>query len=373
MNTSVPNIAIAYKNFAAHKGISHIGLGVSASLNAQVLTANVGPAVVLPARHNIDIVQGIEDYKKTHECCLTHVCISAPWLSTRDLRAMAKHYKDIKFTVVSHSNVGFLQADPNGVRLLREGLALSKEIPNFQIAGNSIKFVEWIKEAYDADVALLPNMYPSNTPAKPWNGGVIKIGAFGAVRPQKNLMTAAAAAIAIGRELDRPVEFYYNSGRDEGGGGTIAYAVYQMCQGVPNFKLDRVAWRPHGEFKKVIGDMDLLIQVSYTESFNMVTADGIDCGVPSVTSTAIYWVPDSWKADSDDALSVAKVGVKLLTHMRLRKEGLQALKKYNKKALKCWREYLTKGKKSWTSNIINKIQSTLRPSHRSVHDRSQIY
>lgn len=372
MNTSVPNVAIAYKNFAAHKGISHIGLGVSASLNAQVLTANVGPAIVLPARHNVDIVKGIEDYNRIHESKLTHVIVSAPWLSIRDLRAMAHHYKHIKFTVVSHSNVGFLQADPNGVRLLRDGLALSKELPNFQIAGNSQKFVDWMREAYDAKVGLLPNMYPSSTPAKKWDGKVIKIGAFGAVRPQKNLMTAAAAAIAIGRELNRPVEFYYNSGRDEGGGGTIAYAIYQMCQGVPNFKLDRVAWRPHSEFKKVIGEMDLLIQVSYTESFNMVTADGIDCGVPSVTSTAIYWVPDSWKADSDDALSVARVGVRLLTHMRLRKEGIVALKKYNKKALKCWRSYLTQSKKSWITSLFDKIQSTLRPSHRSAHDRPQI-
>lgn len=346
MNITVPSVALVYKNFAAHKGVSHIGLGVSAALNAKVLTANVGPAVVVPARHNIDIVQGIEAYNKLHEHKLTHVVISAPWVSTRDLRAMCLHYKHIKFTVTSHSNVGFLQADPNGVRLIREGLALSQELPNFQIAGNSQKFVDWLKAAYGVDVALLPNMYPSNTKAQKWDGPVIKIGTFGAVRPLKNLMTSAAAAIAIGKRLNRPVEFYYNSGRDEGGGGTIAYAVYQMCHDLPNFKLDRIAWRPHEEFKKVIGEMDILIQVSYTESFNMVTADGIDMGVPSVVSTAIDWAPRGWKADSDDALEVADVGIKLLKNYRLRKAGLSALKDHNKKSLKLWSEYLTKKHKA---------------------------
>ena len=86
--------------------------------------------------------------------------------------------------------------------------------------------------------------------------------------------------------------------------------------------------------------MDLLIQVSFTESFNMVTADGICAGVPSVVSPAIHWAPDSWKADSDDAMEVAEVGIKLLLNNNERKLGMKYLKRHTKKGLKFWLKYL---------------------------------
>lgn len=342
MPNFIPSIAIIYKNFAAHKGISHIGLGVSASLNAATLNAKVGPAEVMPATNNIEIVQGITTYNKTHTKPLTHVIISAPWLSTRDLRAMAEHFKNIQFAVLSHSNVGFLQADPNGVRLLRQGLELSQEIPNFRIAGNSRKFIEWMELAYGVPVGLLPNMYPVdhvvNKPVP--KHGVIKIGTFGAVRPQKNVLTAAAAAIAIKQEIDRPVEFYISSGRDEGGTQTLMNAMYQLTTNIPGFELKKAPWCTWDKFKDVVASMDLLIQVSYTESFNMVTADGISIGVPSVVSRAIDWAPHDWKANGDDALDVARIGVNLLKNRKLHGEGSKALREHNEEALRNWKNFL---------------------------------
>lgn len=337
----MPSVAIAYKNFAAWKGISHIGLGVSASLNIGVLKQNNIPSTIIPSRHNIDIVDGIREYNKTNSQCLTHVIISAPWLSTKDLRAMATHFSNIKFAVLSHSNVGFLQADPNGTRLLREGLALSQELPNFTIAGNSKKFVDWMETAYGVPVVLLPNMYPIIGETKPWLGeDPIRIGVFGAVRPQKNVLTAAAGAVAISRLLDRPVELWINSGREEGGVGTLLNALRQLTMNVPGFEVKHSPWAPWDKFKEVVRSMDLLIQISYTESFNMVTADGISVGVPSVVSDAIDWAPKDWKAISDDALDVARVGVRLLTDIELRCKGTHALRDHNREALNNWMRYL---------------------------------
>lgn len=356
MKSKVPSVAIFYKNFAATKGISHIGLGVSASLNAKVLTANVAPAVVIPSRHNIDIVAGIAAHNKSHEFPITHAIISAPWLSIRDLRAMAEFYKDIQFLVVSHSNVGFLQADPNGTRLLREGLALSKELPNFKIGGNCRKFTEWMQIAYGVPVVLLPNMYPSEGVIKHWDGSnPIRIGIFGAIRPQKNVLTAVAAAIAIGRILGRSVELYTSSGREEGGVGTLLNAMNQLTINVPNFTMIKAPWRPWSAFREVVGSMDLLIQTSYTESFNMVTADGVSMGVPSVTSEAITWVPKQWQANSDNALDVARVGIRLLTNNRIREKGFQALDIHNKVALDCWREYITGKKVNWFVKLLHRL------------------
>jgi hypothetical protein len=97
---------------------------------------------------------------------------------------MVHAYPEITFAVVSHSNVGFLQADPNGVRLLRQAAKLSASVHNFHIAGNSRKFVEWWGRAYKTPVSYLPNVYHMDSierPAKRWHGGALRIGAFGAV------------------------------------------------------------------------------------------------------------------------------------------------------------------------------------------------
>ena len=51
--------------------------------------------------------------------------------------------------------------------------------------------------------------------------------------------------------------------------------------------------------------MHVLLQPSFTESFNVVTADGIAEGVPSVVSDAIDWVPRRWMAKADDPRDVA--------------------------------------------------------------------
>jgi len=270
---------------------------------------------------------------------------------------MATHFKDTQFAVLSHSNVGFLQADPNGTRLLREGLALSQELPNFKIAGNSQKFVRWMEEAYGVPMALLPNMYPVSGVVKPIStSGVIKIGIFGAVRPQKNVLTAAAAAIAIGHKMKRPVELWISSGREEGGVGTLLNALRQLTINVPDFKVLNAPWVAWEKFsKEVVGSMDLLIQVSYTESFNMVTADGIAVGVPSVVSEAIDWAPKEWHANADDALDVAIVGIRLLTHKRIRAKGVKALRKHNAVALKSWKKYLGVKEMTWLQILKHEI------------------
>jgi hypothetical protein len=87
--------------------------------------------------------------------------------------------------------------------------------------------------------------------------------------------------------------------------------------------------------------MHLLLQPSYTESFNMVTADGVAEGVPSVVSHAIDWVPDHWKASMDDVLDIARVGRYLLTDPYAPQEGLDALKSHNTEGLKAWQAFLS--------------------------------
>ena len=339
-------VGLFYKNFSAWKNISHIGLGVAALNNAEYLNSHGTETTVFPVRHNIDIVRSIKEYADEHKYSLTHVVISAPWISTRDMRAIVEYFPLIQFVVVSHSNVGFLQADPQGIHLLRDYIELSHKLDNLSVGGNSGRFTNWLTKAYGTYAALLPNMYPTHSHllqsliegVKKEFRDTVKIGSFGAIRPLKNQLTACAAAILMSKSLDRPVEFHLSAGREEGGGNIVLGAIRQMAQDVPNFEVVLDGWCGWPEFRKTVADMDLLIHPSYTESFNMVSADGISQGIPVVGSPAIAWLPKHWKADSDDAVEIAQVGLNLLYGGA--RDGVTALEEHNQSSLHHWKKYL---------------------------------
>ncbi len=331
-------LALCYKNFAANPNISHIGLGVSALNTAKVLKRHGVPVRAFAINSIVDL----NDFLIKHPG-ITHVVISAAWLPVLDLGKLVIKYPEIEFVVNIHSNVGFLQADSNGVRILGEYVHLQKELLNFRISGNNREFVDWLIEAYTIAALFLPNLYAldhtvqMNRPL--YNGGLLKIGAFGACRPLKNFMTAAGAAIGISKELRVPVEFWMNGGRPDGG-STIERAIFQLLRQQPNVTLRILNWSTWPAFLDFIETLHLMMQVSYTESFNMVTADGISRGVPSVVSHTIDWVPRRWIADSDDPLDVAQVGRNLITDPHAIIDGVRALERHNHNGLNAWAEFM---------------------------------
>lgn len=338
-------VALVFKDFATWLRSSCTGLNVAGFATAKVLQEAGVEVTVFPVRHNVDLVHAIDAYYEKNGKPLTHVIISAPWLSEYDLKQLLYHFPYIQFTILSHSNVGFLQADYEGVRLIRQYIELAGAFHNLTVGGNSQRYVRWLRKTLHKDAVLLPNLYPiDRNEMKPMpsldfeDKTVIKIGAFGAVRPQKNFMTAAAAAVLIQRILGLPVEFHMSTGGEESGEFT-SRAIEQLLAN-SEVTLVRHPWRYWDDFVEVVGDMDLLIQVSYTESFNMITADGINAGVPSVVSSAITWAPAEWQADSDDATHVAIVGRELLRNEYSRNAGVAALNAHNAWALVEWRKFL---------------------------------
>ncbi len=340
-------LAIVYKNFAANRGISHIGLGVSATQNAKALRAAGYIVEVWPILNVTDLGNRLAQDRATatlaHHVPVTHVVISAPWIATADLANLAHKYADTEFTVVSHSNIGFLQADPRAITLLREGSELEQALPSFHIAANSDKFRTWWVAAYGTPILLLPNMYPFNSVrTKPqWNGGRLRIGCFCAIRPYKNVLTAAAAALEVGVRLRATdLEFWISGGRTEGGGGTITNAIQQMYQGVPRAKVVEQNWQSWPQFLATVGSMDLMLQPSYTEGFNMVVADGVSRGVATVVGDAIGWAPANWKASTDAASDIANKTVALLHDPTALEEGYRSLLQHNDAALRDWKSFL---------------------------------
>jgi hypothetical protein len=333
------SVVLAYKNFAAHRHISHIGLGVAAINTAKVLRREGIMTEVWPILNASDLrARLIASPQK-------QVIISAPWIPTAELQALSSDFPQTHFAVNCHSNVGFLQADRNGVKLIREVMELELGTANIHLAGNSKRFCDWVKAAFGSACAYLPNLYWTENsfvrPQRVFAGGTLRIGIFGATRPLKNLMSAAGAALEIGRNLRVPLELWLSAGRAEGGGETVLAAVQEMVHDVPGVSLVMNGWQSWPKFRKTVGHMHLLLQPSYTESFNMVTADGVAEGVPSVVSPAIDWAPESWKAQVDDVLHIAQVGRRLLHDASAAYEGFEALQKYIKDGLHAYRNYFS--------------------------------
>jgi glycosyltransferase involved in cell wall biosynthesis len=345
-------VIFIFKNFGLIKGISHIGLGVSAFNTSETLKQNGILAEVWSILNVEDMLVMLEkeyvNSKNGKAKPITHIVISAPWVPTDQIAKMICKYPDIDFITLSHSNVAFLGADLGGIRRLREGIVLQREVNNYFIAGNCEKFVRWASVAWDADVAFLPNLYNIKDMTlrehKHWKDKyVLKIGCFGAIRPLKNQITAAAAALDISKRLKMPTELWFNSGRNEGGNGLGSIqTIEQLVGNIPGFMIKYKLWSPWDKFREFVGTMDLTLQPSFTESYNMVVSDSIYESVPAVVSSAINWVPDNWIGNSDDADEMANIGIKLLNDQGAARDGQEALKKYVKNGLKAWKKFLQK-------------------------------
>jgi hypothetical protein len=154
-------------------------------------------------------------------------------------------------------------------------------------------------------------------------------------------MSAAGAAVDIATQLKVNLELWLSDGRLEGGSG-ILDAVRAMTAGLPHVKLVHSGWQSWPAFRTTVRHMHLLMQPSYTESFNMVTADGVAEGVPSVVSSAIDWAPEHWKASVDDVRDIARVGRNLLADPHAPGDGLRALAQHNREGMEAWTAFLNR-------------------------------
>ena len=331
-------VLLVYKNFSKDCTVSHLGLGVTASYSAKTLRQHGYCAEALPIFGGDDLMQILQKRRPA-----THIVIMAQFIPTNWIARLCRAFPETKFALNCHSNIGFLQAEPNAIRLLREAIDLETGIHNFVASGNNKRFVDAMQLMFGRPLHFLPNLYhlhgfePIHRP--PYNGGTLRLGAFGSHRIYKNFSSAVAAAMILSHELKTQTELWINAGRSDGNGKIVYQTALAWTTGMPNIDLKELHWTSWPQFKRWVGSMHLLLQPSYTESFNNVTADGTAEGTPSVVSEVIDWAPEAWKADSDDATEIARVGRRLLSDHHAAREGYHHLKEYVRNGLRYWEEW----------------------------------
>jgi hypothetical protein len=334
------HVALFYRKFmAANSPYCHVGLGVNALHTVKVLRRHG----ISSHAQGVENVAAIEAYLNAHSET-THVVIEAIWVNTPAMLNLAGSYPEVNFLVRSHSQIGFLQVEPGAVKLIREQLVAQEGTINFRVAANSRRLGGFLQDAYAGSCLYLPNLYDAERPTRKrderHDHRTLRISSFGALRLLKNHPTAAAAALLIARELGCDLEFWISVDRVEHGAGILS-TLRNMFAGLPWAKLVENKWEPWEKFHRTARHMDLCLQPSFTETYNIVSVDSVCEGTPCVVGPSIEWAPRSWQVDVDDPGAIARVGSHLLSSHSAAAEGLKSFEAYQAESIKIWKEYLS--------------------------------
>jgi hypothetical protein len=279
------------------------GLKNSVAFVVNALNASGIPASVQEVVDNNSIDREVKRYRPTH--CI----IEALWVVPEKFEVLHRLHPTVQWVIRLHSEIPFLAQE--GIAM--DWLCRYLDYPNVVLGFNSLRtrddFRLLLKPKYGEDatarVIYLPNCYnvlPFQEPApKPDAGVAIDIGCFGAIRPLKNHLIQAVAAIVFADSRGLKLRFHVNATRVEQKGDPVLNnlkALFAHSQ----HELIQHEWHAHSDFLKVVQTMDLGMQLSFTETFNIVSADLASVGVPTIVSKEIQWVAGFYKVDQPTSL-----------------------------------------------------------------------
>jgi hypothetical protein len=316
-----------------------VGLGVTAMHTVRVLRRNGIAARSYGVATVEHVVARLIAHPET-----THCVLEAPWLPTASMRELLARFPDVHFIVRSHSQIGFLQVEPAAIRLLRELQELEDHVLNLSIAANSEHLSNFFERTYAGRCLHLPNLYDVERTHRPrrhrHDHRLLRVSSFGATRLLKNHTTAAAAALLLARARHCDLEFHMNADTEGHGGLAVIDAVRAMFEGLAWARLVVDPWRDWGSFRRIAGHMDLAMQLSMTETFNVTSADAVCEGVPCVVTPVVEWAPNHWKVGTDAIEDAARVAGHLLADGDAAADGLACLREYVERSVDAWRSTL---------------------------------
>jgi glycosyltransferase involved in cell wall biosynthesis len=234
----------------------------------------------------------------------THVIIEALWVVPSKFAVLTKLHPKVKWIIRLHSELPFIAGEGMTFEWLNEYVTYH----NVFIAANSERIFEDLKDLFHKPIQYLPNYYPIEKAEiviqEDKDPDMLDIGCFGAIRPLKNQLIQAVAAIRFANKIGKSLRFHINGNRVEGKGETVLRNIRALFAGHQEHELVEHSWMPHAEFVNVLKDMDVTMQVSFSETYNIVAADAIAAGVPVVSSKEIKFVCPLFYADPTDTQDI---------------------------------------------------------------------
>lgn len=293
------------------KGLS-TGLFNSASFMEQMLN-DMG----IEARLEVAIDNNcIDRLVQTHKP--THVIIEALWVVPSKFAILTKLHPNVKWIIRLHSEMPFMAGEGMAMDWIGDYVTYKQitigvnaprmldEIRTFLTAKQN-----WTKEYWAERVIYMPNFYPKEVKTKQYNKDKywVDIACFGAVRPLKNHMVQAVAALKFAQANNKQLRFHINVGRVEMKGDSVLNNLRGFFQHIykQGHQLIGHEWRPREEFLQLCSQMDIGLQCNFSETFNIVSADLISQGVPVVGSYEIPWATRWFNARPAESNEIASI------------------------------------------------------------------
>lgn len=250
------------------------------------------------------------------------VIIEAMWVVPEKFKVLRRLHPRVKWVIRNHSNWPFASNEGNLIdwslkymRLYNDVLVSCNKKETNDSLRQLMRSLECFEHLSDQQITdstpYLPNYYPvsptSIIPIKhSHNTDQIRIGNFGAIRPLKNNLIQAIAALIFARSVGKKLVYYINGGRIEGKADPILKSIEMLFAHAPDATLINVGWLNHKQFTEKCGTIDIIMQVSFDETFNIVAADAINNGTCVVGSKEIPWLHRWCVADCTDVRSIVQ-------------------------------------------------------------------
>jgi hypothetical protein len=339
-------------DYSVAKHSSHVGLSTglynSANFMNEMLKARGVASELEVAIDNNCIDRLVTKHKPTH------VIIEALWVVPQKFAILSKLHPKVTWIIRLHSEMPFMAgegmamdwiADYSGFKNTVIGVnapRMMREVGVFLQTRNN-----WSDQQTKEKVIYMPNYYPQQHESKKLdrNKEYIDIGCFGAVRPLKNHLVQAVAAIDFANQIGKKLRFHVNAGRIEMQGGPVLNNLKGLFEQLwaSGHALVNHEWRPREQFLDLCAQMDIGLQVSISETFNIVGADIISQGVPFIgTAGEIPWAIPTFSANPLDSVDITKKLHLAYNWPRINVKTQQiVLNLYTSNTAKIWAKYFS--------------------------------
>ena len=271
----------------------------------------------------------------------THCFIEALWVVPSKFEVLAKLHPNVNWVVRLHSMVPFLTSEGMAFEWLNEYMELRKKGINISISCNNQELHEQLSQIYEG-VSYTPNIYEPDYECSKKNNSkqILDIGCFGALRVLKNHTQQALWAIEFANKLGKKMNFHINvSEHEQRESGPVLRNLRAIFKNTEHILVEHL-WYEHKDFLELVSTMDIGMQISYTETFNVVAADFVHCGVPIVVSKDIKFVhPNCSVSPSND--KQIEYALKYAFYSRdITKENKKLLEDHNRMAFQQWLDFI---------------------------------
>ncbi len=232
------------------------------------------------------------------------VIAEAVWIQPSKFKTLLPANEFIKkFIIRIHSDFAYFAIESVGFNWMFDSL---KESSKIMLAGNCYNFAHNMQFITGDKFLYLPNLYEKSLAKfRKEPEEIIRIGCFGAIRMMKNHLTQAVAAIRFAEEKNKILYFHINELVSDAG-SSVLNNLKELFNRNGKHKLIIEPYRSGIEYDNLIRYMDVGMQLSFTESFNIVAANFVCNGVPIVVGNTVEWMPRTLQASYTNIDSIVE-------------------------------------------------------------------